>query len=170
MTTTTTTNTTPVVVRLDEQTVEALATRVADLLANRIPPRQNPPGSREAEEGAAGRLLSAAQVAERWGVDRSWVYRHAEQLGAIRLGTGTRPRLRFDPHRVTDYLSADDRSTTADANRARRAKRADRRRSRRRARDCGDLLPILGDSELSSPRPRSSRPGGVGAPPATAPR
>jgi hypothetical protein len=163
-----TTNTAPVVVRLDEQTVEALATRLADLLANRAS-RQDPPGSRQAGEGAAGRLLSAAQVAARWGVDRSWVYQHAQALGAIRLGTGTRPRLRFDPDRVTDYLTAEDRSTTASASRARPARRGDRRRSPRRARDRGDLLPILGDSELSSPRPQSSRPGGAPTPPATAP-
>ena len=42
-------------------------------------------------------LLSASQVAARLGVDRSWVYAHADELGAIRLGDGPRPRLRFVP-------------------------------------------------------------------------
>jgi hypothetical protein len=42
-------------------------------------------------------LLTAAQVAARFNVDRGWVYAHAEQLGVVRLGDGPRPRLRFDP-------------------------------------------------------------------------
>ena len=41
-------------------------------------------------------LLTAAQVAARFNVDRSWVYAHAEELGVVRLGSGPRPRLRFD--------------------------------------------------------------------------
>lgn len=33
-----------------------------------------------------GRLLTVSEVAERLQVPVSWVYRHAEQLGALRLG------------------------------------------------------------------------------------
>ena len=43
-----------------------------------------------------GRLLTAQQVAERFNVERGWVYAHAEELGVVRLGQGPRPRLRFD--------------------------------------------------------------------------
>lgn len=47
-------------------------------------------------------LLSAAQVARRLGVERSWVYEHADELGVVRLGEGPRPRLRFDPAAVAE--------------------------------------------------------------------
>src|SRR4051812_40819680 len=42
-------------------------------------------------------LLDAAEIAQRCGVTRAWVYAHAAELGALRLGAGPRPRLRFDP-------------------------------------------------------------------------
>lgn len=48
--------------------------------------------------------MTAAQVADWWRLDRSWVYDHADQLGVIKLGTGSRPRLRFDPDQVADAL------------------------------------------------------------------
>jgi hypothetical protein len=62
--------------------VEAVARQVAALLAAS-------PGSLP--------LLSAGEVAARLGVERSWVYAHARELGVVRLGDGPRPRLRFDP-------------------------------------------------------------------------
>jgi hypothetical protein len=49
-------------------------------------------------------LLTAKEVAERFNVDRSWVYAHARDLGAIRLGGGSRARLRFDPAVVAQRL------------------------------------------------------------------
>ena len=42
-------------------------------------------------------LIDAAEVARRLGVSREYVYDHAAELGAERLGTGPRARLRFDP-------------------------------------------------------------------------
>jgi hypothetical protein len=82
-------------VRLDPASIEAIAARVAELLAPRLePPVRTPP-----------RLLSAAEVAKWWGVERSWVYAHATQLGARRLGAGERPRLRFDPDEVAARLA-----------------------------------------------------------------
>jgi hypothetical protein len=86
----------PVVVRLDTETIDLLADRLAERLT-REP-------DNEPQEPA--RKLSAAQVAARWGVERAWVYDHAEQLGAMRLGTGPKPRLRFDAARVAEYLSS----------------------------------------------------------------
>jgi predicted DNA-binding transcriptional regulator AlpA len=44
--------------------------------------------------------LDAHEVAQRLGVSREWVYEHADDLGASRLGTGARPRLRFPPQVV----------------------------------------------------------------------
>ena len=42
-------------------------------------------------------LVDARQFAHELGVSLDFVYRHAGELGAIRLGAGERPRLRFDP-------------------------------------------------------------------------
>lgn len=91
----------PVVVRLDEATIDQLAHRVADVLreTNLGPPNAQP-------EQRAGRLLSAAQVADRWQIDREWVYQHADELGVQRLGSGPRPRLRFDPERIAHRLQS----------------------------------------------------------------
>ncbi|HET9164200.1 MAG TPA: hypothetical protein VFN89_12260 [Solirubrobacterales bacterium] len=79
-------------VRLAPESVEAIALRTAELLADRKP---EPP-----ERG----LISAEAVAERWGVSRRWVYEQAERLGARRIGAGSRPRLRFDPDEVAEQL------------------------------------------------------------------
>lgn len=81
-------------VRLAPESVEAIARRLAELL-------HEPAGAQ-----APQRLVSAADVAETWGVNRSWVYTHAEQLGARRLGAGERPRLRFDPEEVAERIGA----------------------------------------------------------------
>jgi len=40
-------------------------------------------------------LVDAASVAEHLGVSRDYVYEHADDLGARRLGSGPRARLRF---------------------------------------------------------------------------
>jgi hypothetical protein len=134
-------------VRLDSESVEAIARRVAELLAMRpelsaaTPPR---------------RLLTAAEVSEWWGVERSWVYSHAAELGARRLGTGQRPRLRFDPDEVAQRLAA---LSAAQAGGPRSSQiPADSGAARFRAR-----------AELWSPGKRS-RPGRAATPPATAPR
>ena len=48
--------------------------------------------------GADGRgLVDANELARLLGCSTSWVYANASELGAVRLGTGKRPRLRFDP-------------------------------------------------------------------------
>jgi hypothetical protein len=65
--------------------VEAVARRVAELIRT------------ESDHHAARRLVDAATLAAELGVERSWVYAHRDELGAIQLGTGSKPRLRFDP-------------------------------------------------------------------------
>lgn len=152
-----------VVVRLDPSSLDELAHRVAHLVHEQL----------DAPETAApaveddGRLLSAAQVAARWGVDRSWVYDHADDLGVRRLGTGVRPRLRFDPAEVEAYLAAGEAMTAAKSG---RQAGPDVRRSPGIGSDCAEGLPIRGRSELSSVTQRSRRPGGALTPPATAPK
>lgn len=79
--------------RLDAESIEALAHRLAELL---VPP---PEPAR-----ARAQLLTAEEVAKWWGISRRWVYDHADDLGARRLGAGERPRLRFDPDEVAQRL------------------------------------------------------------------
>ncbi len=88
----------PIEIRLDETTIDRLVARLTESLTA-IADAQ-PPVPAEPEK-----MLSAAEVAERWGVDRSWVYQHSHQLGAIPMGNGRRPRLRFDPEQVARVLT-----------------------------------------------------------------
>jgi predicted DNA-binding transcriptional regulator AlpA len=52
-------------------------------------------------------LLTAAEVAQKTGVGRGYVYSNADRLGALRLPskTGQKPRLRFDLAVVTEALA-----------------------------------------------------------------
>jgi len=49
-------------------------------------------------------LLKPMQIAERWGVSRSWVYRAAEEgrIPHLRLGGGRGP-LRFSPSAINHF-------------------------------------------------------------------
>ena len=142
--------------RLDPETVEEVATRVAELLAPRFQPARAP----------HRRLLSAAEVSQWWGVERSWVYEHAGELGAIRLGKGRRPRLRFDPDLVAERIAA----LAEERRPAPRGRGRGSRRSRRISADAADLLPLRGDPELRSSTANRGWPGGAGTPPAAAPK
>ena len=76
---------------LDDTALEVVACRVAARL--------------QAERAVPDGLVSAAQVATQLGVQRSWVYDHAEELGVVRLGDGPRPRLRFDPAAIAEHAA-----------------------------------------------------------------
>jgi hypothetical protein len=93
---------------LDAEDIESIAARVAELLREQMPP-------------SASRLADAAEVARELGVDREWVYAHAQELGGARLG-GERGRLRFDLARIRrDFACpAGTRSRPAAARRPRR--------------------------------------------------
>src|SRR4051812_27472940 len=71
---------------LDLTLVDLIAQRVLELLGDR--------------NGDEIQLLTVAQVARRFQVHPSWVYANARRLGALRLGTGPKAPLRFDPRRV----------------------------------------------------------------------
>ena len=77
-------------VNLAPDSIAAIAERVAELL------RGEPTGPD---------LIDAAEIARRFGVSRDYIYAHAVELGAIRMGTGPKARLRFDLARVVDALS-----------------------------------------------------------------
>lgn len=70
-------------IKLDPELVDAIARRVVELLEKK--------GIQQRE------LVDAIELARRLGIERSWVYSHAIELGAVKLGTGKKPRLRFDP-------------------------------------------------------------------------
>src|SRR5215212_8693887 len=71
---------------LDLTLVDFVARRVLELIGDR--------------HGDEIQLLTVAQVGRRFQVHPSWVYANARRLGALRLGTGPKAPLRFDPRRV----------------------------------------------------------------------
>jgi hypothetical protein len=96
---------------LDSADIEQIARRVADHLATM-------------QLQLPGRFVGAGELAQVLGVERDWVYAHANSLGAIRLG-GQHGRLRFDLESVRAALR------TPDANRApRRTARSRKGRAR----------------------------------------
>lgn len=141
---------------LDADSVERVAQRVLELLAPRL----------DASPAATGRLLTAAEVSERWGVERSWIYEHAAELGAIRLGSGPRPRLRFRPEAIDRHPA----TLTATHGPSTPQPRPKGRAFRPIPGDPVELLPIRGQAELTSPETTTDRPGGAPTPPATAPK
>jgi hypothetical protein len=101
--------------RLDPDDIEAVAARVVALL-------------REGAEAAPRRLVDADALAQILGVSRDWVYARATRLGALRLGDGPKPPLRFDVARVLAALAP------SDGGQARPADPPPRRRARAKPR------------------------------------
>ena len=121
-------------IALDPPTVEAIARRVVELLERRGLQRRE--------------LVDAAELARRFGIERSWVYSHAIELGAIKLGDGSKPRLRFDPEIAARVLRVVGEGSAADPP-ARSGERAGQPQ-----RDRGSevrLLPIRGRGENGPP-------------------
>jgi hypothetical protein len=92
----------------DDDALDRLADRLADLLAERLVVR-----FKGLTPAAAEPLVDAAEIARLHGKTRTWVYEHAGELGAVRLGSGPRPRLAFSPTRVAERLEKVDKPTTA---------------------------------------------------------
>jgi hypothetical protein len=111
-------------IKLDAATVEKIARRVVELLERR--------GLQERE------LVDAAELARRFGIERPWVYTHAIELGAVKLGSGSKPRLRFDPEVAERVLRRVGEVPAADPP-ARSGKRAGQPRG---SEGRGELLPI----------------------------
>lgn len=78
--------------KLDPADIEQIARQVADLIA-------------ATQTWPSAQFVDAAELAALLGVERDWVYAHANTLGAIRLG-GPRGRLRFDLQRVQNAWPA----------------------------------------------------------------
>lgn len=80
--------------------VEALAAA----LARHLRPLVDEAVSRRLDTPKAGEFVDAAEIARRFTVKPQWVRDHADELGAVRVGQGERPRLRFDPALVEQHL------------------------------------------------------------------
>ena len=132
----------PEVVELTPEAVEAVARRVAELLRDDVP--------------AAG-LVDAATVARALGVSRATVYERADDLGAVRLGEGTRARLRFDLAEVRERWISRSASERPDGERA-QPERGTRRARRTRAGRTAELLPV-GAAEAARRREEGERRG-----------
>jgi hypothetical protein len=133
--------------RLDDEDIERIAARVAELL-------------QEGGDADAVRFVDAAFVARKLDVDRDWVYAHARELGGVRLG-GPRGRLRFDLQTIRRHLDP----TGAPPGAHERGRRRLRKRSRKPLGNV-DLLPytevpstgkIGGRAARERPRPDNGR-------------
>jgi hypothetical protein len=120
-------------IKLDPQTIEAIARRVVELL------EKHGLQSRE--------LVDAAELARRFGIERTWVYSHAIELGAVKLGGGAKPRLRFDPEVAARILRRVGEGSAADPP----TRSGERTGQPRGSEGRGGLLPIRGRGENSPP-------------------
>jgi hypothetical protein len=83
---------------MTREEVDALAASIASIVALEVAREViGPVGARQERE-----FLDASELARVLGVERDWIYEHQEQLGAIRLGNGRRPRLRFELRRALE--------------------------------------------------------------------
>jgi hypothetical protein len=131
--------------------VDAIARRVVEMLrSERLVAPETP------------NLVSAAEAAARIGRSRDFVYDHATDLGAIRLGDGPRPRLAFDPRTLDEWAARDSRVASKPA----RTSSASRSALPSRRRDTANGLDLLPIARSNTGVTRTKRPGGARTPPA----
>lgn len=87
------------VVRLHPDDLAMLAELVADRLAARL-------SEATRQTRAPDHWLTAAEVAQRFGVTRSLIYAHARELGGVRVGDGPKAPWRFKAAEVDARLRA----------------------------------------------------------------
>jgi hypothetical protein len=124
-------------VALDDASIRAIADGVADAL-------------RVAPEIVAPPLMDVSALASYLGVEMGWVYAHAHELGALHLGTGAKPRLRFDLAEVRQRLAA---RSASESSTHEKSPASSRKRSGRRLSRTGrtpQLLPIRGSARTKS--------------------
>jgi hypothetical protein len=130
-----------------EQLAELLAPRLADALAPEL--ARLIADLQDAQPQPDDRI-NAAELARRFGVSEDWVYRHADELGALRLGDGPKARLRFHVPTVVERLTSRSNgkaSQLAESPAAPRKSAPARRRRRRPVAPEVPLLPIRGARE-----------------------
>jgi hypothetical protein len=84
-------------VDVESRIAESIAAKVIELVRAELT---------AAPDGREREWIDSAEVARRSGFSRAWVYENAGRLGGVPVGDGPRPRLRFDPARVTAFLDA----------------------------------------------------------------
>lgn len=85
---------------MTREEMEALAASIAPIVASEVAREViGRIGAKRERE-----FLDASELARVLGVERDWIYEHQEQLCAIRLGRGRRPRLRFELTRAVEAL------------------------------------------------------------------
>lgn len=109
-------------IKLDPQVIDAIARRVVELLEQK--------GLQKRE------LVDAAELGRMFGIERSWVYSHAIELGVVKLGSGRKPRLRFDPEVAARVLKRVGEGPADPPTRS--GERADQPRG-----DGGSVVPLL---------------------------
>jgi hypothetical protein len=82
-----------IAVDLTPQTIEQIATRVAQLLQREQHQEQQ-------------QLISAGELALHLGVARPWIYKHRHLLGGQRIGDGPKAPWRFDLHTAKTALQS----------------------------------------------------------------
>lgn len=93
-------------------------------------------------------LVGVSEVAAYLGVENSYVYEHAAELGARRLGNGARPRLRFSLAEIDERLTAG--TTSRGSRQAKSAPGVQKPRARRSRSGTGvALLPVRGEKSLN---------------------
>jgi hypothetical protein len=95
---------------LAASSIDAIARRLAEILR---------------DEAARRGLVDAAALATELRVSRDFVYRHALELGGQRVGTGPRPRWRFDVDKARQALGQVPPAPTEPPAHPRRRRRAE---------------------------------------------
>jgi hypothetical protein len=124
---------------VSSEELDALAEAVTERVVERLRAEPAPPPSQPAA------LVDAATLARALGVGVSYVYSRSAELGARRLGSGPKARLRFDLERALEAHASGAPGCTAPA-----TPRAAKRRPRRAA-SSGALLPIRGRAARATP-------------------
>ena len=110
----------PEAFHLDPTLIDELTDRLSDAIAERVVAALMDQSIQQARTTMA--LLDAQAVAQQLGVSRDWVYEHADELGASRIGSGPRPRLRFPPQALdsrTGHMRPDEAASEATKPRSR---------------------------------------------------
>jgi hypothetical protein len=134
---------------LDDEDLAAIADALAPLIAEALAGSGNgaqpdATGRAPREHESVSRLVTAAEVAAMLSVTRDTVYAHAAELGAVRIGDGPRPRLRFDPEKAVAAWASHDARANSQAITSRAAGGTRRGRPRRSMGTDVPLLPIRG--------------------------
>lgn len=82
-----------VAVDLTPQAIEQIATRVATLVHRQQQQQQEQERGQTKQELG---MVTVSQLATYLKLNPAWVYEHADELGAIRIGNGPKARIRFD--------------------------------------------------------------------------